>query len=160
MRLRDLFESIISGVHPSSTYEEAVEQLVNLFSRADERILILSADLSTSVFKSETVLDALEQASRRGVAVKIVSSSPQLSKDARLSLIARYPRLGESFEVRYLISEESLNRAFTVVDGRHVRVERNPSRGNPGIIARMQFSTWFLGKQLDKDFELFYSQSV
>lgn len=129
------------------TPEDTIRESVHLYNKARKSIHIVAGSLDAPFYRDPQVIGALKEAAARGVAVFIIYDKTKLKGEApQIELFS-------SFNVE-LKPSASVKRHFTVIDGRHVRIEKRHEDEPPQTPAVICKDARLLAQEMDNRFEV------
>jgi hypothetical protein len=117
-----------------------------LFKKAGASIKIVSGNLSSSFYNDPEIIQALDEASQRGVCIEIIHGTPMDLGNGRLFELQEQGKI-----MLYALKEYPIHQ-FIVVDGKHVRVEEPHYQKQGSRRAYAVHNTLFLGRKLEVEF--------
>lgn len=142
----DKFLRLVYGVKRNTEIETIIPYSVELFNKAEKTIWIVAGNLGAELWANPSIIEALENASDRGVEIRIIYGDKMDSDNFEI------PRLHQEGKI-YLYELEFRPRTlYTIVDESHVRVVE-PHLSSEPHSSWVRHNTLWLGRQLELDFK-------
>lgn len=142
--------SFFAGFVANDSYKDTVKDLETLITSARESIWLVAGRLEAGVFANAGVLNAIKKAIGREKPVKIrILTGPTIDEgSAQLLQLARE----NPDKIEILRLGFSPNGHFTIIDGKHVRVEEYHEPSALQRKALTRYNTLFLAERMGTEF--------